>query len=454
MSHIVKLELPLDPTDVRQPIPFLMETDAQGVVQASDVVMLVKVAMTNFIERITQGGIKKVWTITDVKYIVDMMGVTMKTLTIPTSDPTKDVKSTSKDGKELVVSTSKEPKCFDSKLGSDGQPDSVVYSMFPMRDYPAWVFFCKQEAQLWRAKEIPYVLDQREFPGLKSRYKELYYDLLGFFAPGDGLVSKQVLRYLMECTTYSEMAFFAVQLYVEAVHSEGYGMAITATIPDKKEQEKVFGMVDNLPCVKAKAAFIKKYIDSTKSRSHRFIAGACSERIFFVTLFAIIFHMREKNIWKAFVKLNEQVSKDETLHGDFNCNRAEKYGLPPLPEILEIIDEAVKVEIEHVKYILRKPIDTEAIDAEGGMTVENLSNYARLLGDQVLILLGVAPVYNAVCNIPCMGKIALQNKTNFYEGLETGYKMGSLVDAIDWEKRAGLKAIETNAVSNPNSVDF
>ncbi|CAH6418801.1 Ribonucleoside-diphosphate reductase small subunit [uncultured virus] len=347
-------------------------------------------------------------------------------------------------------------------IGTGSEPDSRTYSMFPITDEIAWHYYCSQETQMWSAKEIDYPRDKKQFPLLKPRYQELYYDLLGFFAPGDGLVSTNVLRFIGECKTYSEMMFLVAQLFIEAVHSEAYGMSITAIIPDEKMQQRVFRMVDELPCVQAKAAYMKKYINSAKSESHRDIAAACTERIFFVTLFAIIFAMRKKTapdgskgILPGFIFLNEQVAKDETLHGDFYCDRARRRGLPPREEIMEIIGEAVKVEIEHMKYILRTPIDSAEEDAAAGITIEALSAYAARLGDQVLVLLGTSTHYNVDVELEWMGDISLSKKTNFYEGKVGSYKKMGLADALDWRKRAGLTStVEQSAVSRPDEVEF
>ncbi len=341
-------------------------------------------------------------------------------------------------------------------IGSEGGLDSTTYSMFPLTDDMAWHYACTQEAQAWSAKEIDYRRDRELWSTYPPRYQEIYCDLLGFFAPGDGLVSTNVLRMIGECTTYSEMMFLIKQLDNELTHSEMYGMFIASIIPDEKDQKRVFGMVNDLPCVKAKAEFMKKYIQSYKSRAHRDVAAACSERIFFVTLFAIIFYFRNKGVFPSFVFGNEQVSKDETLHGDFYCDRAKRLGLPPLAEVQEIVDEAVQIEIAHMAYILRKPIDSKEVDAAAGMTVENLSKFAQFLGDQVYTLLDLPLKYEAKCVLKHMGDIGLSRKTNFYEQKVGSYKKISLQDAINWRKRAGLTVEVTAAaaVGDPSAVEF
>ena len=208
------------------------------------------------------------------------------------------------------------------QLTKSDQLDSVVYSMFPIKDQDAWVFYCKQEAADWSAKELDFLPDIENYKKLRPRYKELFNKILGFFVPGDGLIAKNVgCRFLNECDTYEESLFYNIQLKIEATHAESYSSTAISCIPDQKEQQEVFGAVDNIEAVKIKADFMKKYIDSNLPKELRMLASACSEGIFFVALFAIIFYFRDKHVMKTFIFMNEQISKDETLHRDFYCNK-------------------------------------------------------------------------------------------------------------------------------------
>lgn len=372
--------------------------------------------------------------------------------------------------------------------------DSVKYSMFPLTDELSWKYATEQETQLWNAKELRLDVDREKYPTLPQRYKEMYADLLGFFQPGDGLISYNVLRFAVEAKTYGEMMMTIVQLYIEFVHAESYGMSVTSVIPDEKDQKAIFAMINELPCVKRKAEFIKKYINSGRSKVVRYVASACSEGVFFVTLFAIIFYFKSKNVFPTFITLNQQVAKDETLHRDFYCAKAQQYDrlvrvaekiltgkgteedlavdLSPLgritdledlqdlgtlnyKEVLEIVEEAVEIEIGHMKYIMRKPIDDLEVDAMAGMTIENLAAYARLLGDQILIYLGLPIHFHAKCALPHMDISSISLKGNFYEVMITNYNQRSIKNALNWRKQVGMeKTTKSNAVKKPKSVAF
>ena len=336
-----------------------------------------------------------------------------------------------------------------------GPTRANTYTMFPLKDEISWQFYCTQECSLWSAKELDFVKDRNEFETLPRRYKELFYDLFGFFAPGDGMVSKALLRFLNESQTYEEQMFFIIQLFDELVHAESYGMSIVSIIPDEATQNKVFGMIDTLPCIKAKGDYIEKYIYSDLSRGLRFVAAAVSEGVFFVTLFAIIFYFRSKGKMKNFIFMNEQISKDETIHRDYNCEKARQYLNPDEMEMaVKIVVEGVDVELENVKYLLREPIDSAEADAVAGVTVNNLGDYTKMLADQILVGIGLSPLYKTQIDMPFLKDIALNKKTNFYEGTVGSYKKFTLSSALDWKKRAGLTSSQKNIVSRPQDVEF
>lgn len=317
--------------------------------------------------------------------------------------------------------------------------DSRRYSLFPLRDEMTWEMYCIQEAQTWTAKELEFKEDKNQFPTLPKRIQDLFYNIFGFFAPGDGLVSENILRFAEESEQYEETMFFIKQLDNEMTHAESYGMTIVSIIPEEDKRNEIFELMTTLDCVKSKGDFMKKYIDSDLPRGLRYLAAACMEGIFFVDLFAIIFYFRDDNYLPNFIFLNEQVRKDETLHRDFYCLMTKRYLQPSdVEKVYEIIDEAIQVEIKHVEYLLKEPINSVEEDAIRGITVENLCIYSKMLADQILELCGLPKKYNVEIRLPWMLDANLSEKTNFYEGKVGNYKRFNVKDAVNWKSRAGL----------------
>jgi len=305
------------------------------------------------------------------------------------------------------------------------------YSMFPIKDQLAFEFYKKQQAIGWVADEVDFTPDALEYKTLKPRYQELYKDFLAFFAPGDGVITAQALKYLAEAKTYEETSFIIALLNIEQTHAETYGLAIVQVITDEEEQEAVFDAVDKLDCVKNKAIFVEKWMNHpTASLGTRYLAGAFGEGVFFAALFAMVFYFRTKNIFKAFLVANEFIMRDETLHRDFNSAMAKRYGGWTREEAVAITEEAVAIEIEHLKYILRTPIDSVEADAESGLSIEIVSDYVRSLADQVLVLAGTEPLYNVRCSLPWMTGIGAHTKPNFYETRVVNYQQLSVKAAI------------------------
>src|SRR5258706_12454178 len=254
-----------------------------------------------------------------------------------------------------------------------------------------------------------------------------------------------------------EVGFLLFQAANESVHAETYGLFIKTFARDPSEEQRIFNMVESVPCVKAKANFIIEYMESDLPRCLRNLAQACAEGIFFVALFSIIFFFRSLNIMEAFIFANEQISKDETTHRDYYCAKAEEYGINKYPDrAKEIIHKAVAIELDFVRYLLREPIDSESVDQMNGITVENLTQYVYLLADQILVNCGLEIIYNAHPNLPWMRDLGLPKKTNFYEKKVGAYKKGSLDDQLNWHKNVGMTTNTnlTNSVENPDEADF
>ncbi len=342
-------------------------------------------------------------------------------------------------------------------LMSSENHDLANFSFFAKDDKVAYYFYTVQQVQMWLSGEVPYVKDITSFNNLKPRLKLLVEEILGFFAPADGLVNASVMRQLENAKSSMELAFLFFQSANECVHQEVYGRFIKMYAADLENEKRIFNMVNNVECVKLKAEFIKKYIESDLPVCLRNLAQACTEGIFFVTLFAIIFYFRRLGVLDAFVFANEQIQKDECTHRDYYCAKAEENGIiNHIKEALEIIEEAVKIEIEYIKFLLRTPIQDNDLDKTVGLTVENLTLYAKLLADQILIFCGLEIKYDVSPNLSWMKDLGLQKKNNFYERKVGNYKKNSFEDQYNWAKSIGQANTDEqiNGVEDPDSIEF
>ena len=213
---------------------------------------------------------------------------------------------------------------------------------------------------------------------------------------------------------------------MENVHSEMYSLLIETYVRDSKERDFLFNAVQTLPCVKKKADWALNWIASKNANfGERIIAFAAVEGIFFSGSFASIFWLKKRGLMPGLTFSNELISRDEGLHCDFAClmfrHLLQK---PPKERIIEIIDEAVKIEQEFL---------TDALPCDMlGMNCKLMSEYIEFVADRLLGELGVERIYNTKNPFSFMELISLEGKTNFFEKKVGEYqKSGVMANRLD-----------------------
>jgi ribonucleoside-diphosphate reductase beta chain len=347
------------------------------------------------------------------------------------------------------MSIAKQISKIDAILTQNQKNRAHRYSLFPITDETSWKFFKTQEAAIWSSNEMKFVEDKLDFEKLSKPEKELLLTIFAFFSAADGLVSRNiVLRFLLECETYEEMMFFTAQLFIEAVHAETYALTIYTLIPDDNQRNELFEAVDKMPCVKEKADWMEKYMYSDLPKPERFVAFACAEGIFFITLFGNIFYFRKMKKLKNVVFSNEQVKKDESLHRDYGCYMYRKYSNGTAEErerVKEIVLSAVEVEKNFCKALLPNPI--------GDLDYERFCLFIESIADGLFISLGLSIHFGSKNPYTWLEDLNLEEKNNFYDVSVGAYKQSSLKEAVNWKSRVGGKE-EIDPYSNPDSFNF
>ncbi len=329
------------------------------------------------------------------------------------------------------------------------------FSLFPIVDEKSYEFYKKHEASIWSANEMDFIRDKKDYENLSPEKKHLINLILGFFAPGDGLISQNLaLRFLLECKNYEEQSFFITQMFMELVHAETYGMTIISLIPNENEQQKIFNLCENSNVVKQKVDWMTKYLYSNEPRVVRLAAFAVAEGVFFSVLFAIIFWFRSQGVLQNFIFSNEQISKDESLHRDYAVHlfKREFSQLSPSDQlvikdrVLNLITEGYQIESSFIKELIPQPIND--------LNFSDLDNYAKSVVDNLVISLGFSPFFNSKNPLPWMHDISLQQKGNFYDVRIGSYKNFSVTDALNWRKRVGITSNTVSPYSNFESVNF
>lgn len=297
------------------------------------------------------------------------------------------------------------------------------FVLFPIRHKPAWEMYLLGKASNWGVDEIDLHDDLPHLNSLDDKEKHLLFTVLAFFAFSDGIVQEVVASQFFAHTDIpEERAFYAYQMDNEATHAHTYSLLISTYVPDPEEQMRLFNAVMHIPVVKAKGDWSLKWLDNNELPfTLRLVANACTEGIFFSPSFLFIFYFKARNLLPGLVYSNEKIAPDERLHTEFACLAFNERASPSVkeelyPQILAMIQEAVDIETEFVKYCLPEPILKDV-----PLHQETAVNYIRYVANWLLTMLGFPPFYTTSSPPDWMESIALGTKTNLHEFRDTNY---------------------------------
>lgn len=198
--------------------------------------------------------------------------------------------------------------------------------------------------------------------------------------------------------------------------SEVYSKMITTYIKEPVKRDKLRNAIISIPCIKRKACWAKKWIESkTATLGERIIAFAIFEGVFFSGAFCCIFWLKEQGKMPGLAKGNEFIARDEGLHTDFACLLFRKYikCKPSYWTFKEIMTEAVGIELEFINHALPCKLLN--------MNSESMIEYIKFVANRLTKQLGYDEIYNATQPFPFMDRICLMNKTSFFESDTTEY---------------------------------
>jgi ribonucleotide reductase beta subunit family protein with ferritin-like domain len=272
----------------------------------------------------------------------------------------------------------------------------------------------------WTAEELDFTADKAEFENLSKDEQFFIKMVLAFFAASDGIVAENLVSRFSEEVDWPEArAFYAFQNYIELVHSEVYSLLIMTYITDTKEQSTLLNAVNTYPCVRKKADWALKWIQSDRPFNQRLVAFAAVEGIFFSGSFCSIFWLKSRNIMVTGLGTsNELISRDEGLHTDFAVLLYQHLNDPVEESVFnEIIKEAVEIEKEFIIDALPCTLI--------GMNADLMSQYIEFVSDRLAVQFGFDKIYNSDNPFPFMNMLGLDSKTNFFEKRNTDYRMAS-----------------------------
>lgn len=320
------------------------------------------------------------------------------------------------------------------------------YSVFPIRDEMSYKFYKQQETIFWSSNDLIFIDDKKHYDALPPAKQRVLDLILAFFLPGDGMINNNIVhRFLLECQTTEETMMFTMQLAIEVVHAETYGLMVY-TLYDERKIAELHHIADTSPYMVAKFRCMERWTSSQTTKAERLLAFACAEGIFFCNLFLYVFWFRADNVLPTIIHANELIRHDELLHRDYNCYLHVKEGGIARERALQIVEEFVQIETQFSHYLVER--------LPGTFRLEDLSAFVQVTGDQVLTHSGYDAHYNATNPFPWMEDSNLVQKNNFFEVRAGNYVRASISDALNWKARAGKVDVESDVYNDFGEVDF
>jgi len=208
---------------------------------------------------------------------------------------------------------------------------------------------------------------------------------------------------------------------IENIHSEAYSLQIDNIIRDTKEKPKLLNAVENFECIKRKAEWAFKWIESDVPFAQRLVAFAIIEGVFFSGSFCSIFWFKKKNLMPGLCDSNELIARDEGMHTDFACllysqivNKIDK------KIINQMFTEAVEIE----RKFICESLPCELL----GMNSSLMYEYIQFVADRLLVQLGYNKLWGTANPFDFMESISMEGVTNFFESRPTQYQNSSVLN--------------------------
>lgn len=290
------------------------------------------------------------------------------------------------------------------------------FTLFPIMKPKLFQKYKNHVAVFWTPEEIDLAKDMKDWVKLNANEQMFIKNILGFFAGSDGIIQENLAaRFMNEIQLAEARQFYSVQLMMEAIHSETYSLLIDTYVEDKQEKANLFKAIETIPCVKLKAEWAQKWIESKEENfATRLVAFAIVEGIFFSGSFCAIYWLKERGLMPGLTTSNEFIARDEGLHTDFACALYEEIEKKlPKTKVHKIIREAVKIE----KQFITESLPCHLV----GMNDKLMADYIEFVADRLSTQLGCGKIYNTQNPFDFMERISLEGKDNFFEKRVTSY---------------------------------
>lgn len=324
------------------------------------------------------------------------------------------------------------------------KPDSILNPGFeltlrPMKYPEFYKMFETAQKNTWTVGEVDFANDVDEMKTkIKPAEMHLIKRLVAFFATGDTIVSNNLALNLYKHINAPEARMYlSRQIFEEALHIQFYLTLLDAYIPDQAEREQAFSAIENIPSIKQKGDFCFKWmgsiekLDRIENAADRrsfllnlICFATCIEGLFFFAAFAYVYYLRSKGLLNGLATGTNWVFRDESMHMSFAFSvvetvrrqHPEMFDADLERDVGQMIDEAIACELDFAEDVLKEGI--------AGLSLVDMKEYLRFVGDNRLRMVGMAPRYGAKNPFGFMELQDVQGMTNFFERRVSDYASG------------------------------
>lgn len=317
-----------------------------------------------------------------------------------------------------------EPLCDESNFRLTTLPINPQYQKL-------WDLYKKQEDSFWKAEEVDFSNDKKDFMTLDKNEQEFVKMILAFFAASDGIVNFNIgERFMNEIKVAEARIMLGFQYMMENIHGEVYSNMLNNIVEDIDERNYLFNAIKNIESIKNLKNWAFKWIENKSHLSYAIFAAGIVEGVFFSGAFASIYWLKlikgkNKLFMPGLVKSNKLISRDEGLHTNTDAtlysyiiNRI------PVSDINEMITEAVLL----VDKFHEDGIKVNMI----GMNIDMMKDYIRYVADRLLVLFGYEKIFNETNPFTFMELIGINSKDNFFETRVDAYQGAHNEENKNW----------------------
>lgn len=290
----------------------------------------------------------------------------------------------------------------------------------------------------WSVEEIDFQIDLSHMQRrMSAADRHLIERLVAFFATGDSIVANNLVLNLYKHINAPEARMYlSRQLYEEALHVQFYLTLLDNYVPDQERRALAFAAIDNIPSIRRKAEFCRRWTDSvadlnrigTPSERRQFLLNltcfaSCIEGLFFFGAFAYVYFLRSRGLLPGLAAGTSWVFRDESAHMAFAYEviKTVREEEPELfddswaREVLTMIEEAVECEIAFADDVLSGGVV--------GLTRLEMREYLQYVADQRLLMLQLPIRFGSRNPFSFMELQDVQELTNFFERRVSSYQV-------------------------------